>query len=220
MAAGMLALLERIRTSKVQLSGNLTFVNDWEYFTKNPEKNLEQLTTSGPYAGTLEAFTTGVRFRTRYAHLLDEQTGKLQLWASGSNRVVETARYFILGLFGFKAEEYATVHVISETADRGADTLTPGDTCRNYQEDTERGHDKGATMLAKFRSTYLKGIRKRFLKQNPEIEFSDDELYSMQETCGFETLVRGSSPWCDIFTHDDWENFEYARDVIHFYRAG
>ncbi len=42
----------------------------------------------------------------------------------------------------------------------------------------------------------------------------------MQELCGFETLVRGSSPWCDVFTHADWRNFEYARDVIHFYRAG
>ena len=42
----------------------------------------------------------------------------------------------------------------------------------------------------------------------------------MQEMCGFETLVRGSSPWCDLFTHDEWYAFEYARDVIHFYRSG
>ena len=42
----------------------------------------------------------------------------------------------------------------------------------------------------------------------------------MQEMCGFETLVRGSSPWCDVFSHEDWRNFEYARDVIHYYRAG
>ena len=42
----------------------------------------------------------------------------------------------------------------------------------------------------------------------------------MQEMCGFEILVQGSSPWCDVFTHEDWRNFEYARDVIHYYRAG
>lgn len=42
----------------------------------------------------------------------------------------------------------------------------------------------------------------------------------MQEMCGFETLARGSSPWCDVFTHDEWENFEYVRDVLHFYRTG
>lgn len=75
-------------------------------------------------------------------------------------------------------------------------------------------------MLAKFRATYLPAIAARLEKDNPQIVFSDAEIYSMQEMCGFETLVRGSSKWCDLFTHADWENFEYARDVIHYYRAG
>jgi len=38
--------------------------------------------------------------------------------------------------------------------------------------------------------------------------------------CGFETTVRGWSPWCNVFTHSEWRAFEYARDIIHFYRAG
>jgi len=50
--------------------------------------------------------------------------------------------------------------------------------------------------------------------------FPDSEIYSMQELCGFETTVRGWSPWCTVFTHSEWRAFEYARDIIHFYRAG
>lgn len=46
-------------------------------------------------AGTLEAFTTGVRFRTRYERLLPENS-KPRLWASDSERVIQTAQY--LGL--------------------------------------------------------------------------------------------------------------------------
>lgn len=42
----------------------------------------------------------------------------------------------------------------------------------------------------------------------------------MQEMCGFETTVRGSSKWCNVFSQDEWLKFEYARDVIHFYRTG
>lgn len=42
----------------------------------------------------------------------------------------------------------------------------------------------------------------------------------MQELCGFETLVRGKSQWCEVFSHEEWLNFEYARDVIHYYRSG
>ena len=82
------------------------------------------------------------------------------------------------------------------------------------------GHDYGPLQLEKFRSTYLPAIAARFQAQNPGIKFTDGEIYSMQEMCGFEILVRGSSPWCDVFNQDEWLNFEYARDVLHYYRAG
>ncbi|KAL8910838.1 MAG: hypothetical protein Q9172_007780, partial [Xanthocarpia lactea] len=84
----------------------------------------------------------------------------------------------------------------------------------------QTGHDYGLIQLTKFRSTYLPAISARFQAQNPGIQFTDGEIYSMQEMCGFEILVRGTSPWCNVFSHDDWLDFEYARDVIHYYRAG
>jgi len=145
---------------------------------------------------------------------------KTRLWASDSNRVIDTARYFSAGFFGLDWEDTADLQVIPQTDDLGADTLTPGDTCLQYRDDAKHGHDYGLAMLTKFRSTYLPSISDRLEHQNPQLRFADTEIYSMQEMCGFETLVRGSSPWCDVFTHKDWLNFEYARDVIHYYRAG
>lgn len=144
----------------------------------------------------------------------------VSLWASDSNRVIETARYFSTGFFGRNSASSAKLHVIPETSDLGADTLTPGDTCLNYRIDVDRGHDNGARQLVNFRSTYLPSVSSRFHKQNPGIIFSNAEIYSMQELCGFETLVRGKSQWCDVFSHEEWLNFEYARDVIHYYRSG
>lgn len=193
----------------------------WALFSPllDPERDFEQLTSTGPFSGVLGAFTTGVRLRTRYHHLLPSG-GKPNFWAGDSPRVIDTARYFAAGFFGLDWEDHSTLHIIPETAELGADTLTPGDTCNAYIEDLEYGHDYGARMLAQYRATYLSEIRKRLLKQNPDIEFTDTELYSMQEMCGFETTVRGSSAWCDVFSKDEWLSFEYARDVIHFYRAG
>ncbi|KAI9817581.1 MAG: acid phosphatase pho5 [Pycnora praestabilis] len=187
----------------------------------DPEKHLEQLTTTGPYAGSLEAFTTGVKLRTRYSHLLGElPTRKTKLWASDSKRVVDTARYFSAGFFSLDWEEVANLELISETEGLGANTLTPGDTCKWYRDDAEYGHDYGIGMLKKFIPTYLEAVRDRLAQQNPDIVFDIGEIYSMQEMCGFETTVRGSSQWCDVFTHEDWLNFEYARDLIHYYRSG
>ncbi|KAJ5110074.1 hypothetical protein N7532_002719 [Penicillium argentinense] len=214
--------LERAKSLGLPLNGSLAFLNHWSYFTDNPSRDFGQLTSTGPYAGTLNAFTTGVRFRTRYHDLLPSDT-KVRLWASDSQRVIDTARHFASGLFGLDWESSgrAELDIIPETFERGADTLTPGDTCHKYLEDITHGHDYGAKMLAYFQDTYIPVIAQRFLEQNPALgELSNMEVYGMQEMCGFEIMVRGSSPWCDLFTKEDWKNFEYARDVIHYYRAG
>ncbi|KAI9682517.1 MAG: acid phosphatase pho5 [Trizodia sp. TS-e1964] len=214
--ARMLALLSRLKTSNSTLQAPLSFLPNWQFFAS--EADFEQLISTGPYAGTLESFSTGVKLRTRYQHLLSPN--KTNFWASSSPRVVATARIFAAGFFGPVWRENATLHIIPETSDRGADTLTPGDSCKKFKTDTEKGHEYGAHMLAMFRETYLKTTAERLAKYNPGLKLSVEELYTMQEMCGFETLVRGKSPWCNVFTHSEWDAFEYARDVIHYYRSG
>ena len=222
MQTGHLELLERINALNGPLNGSLSFLNHWSYFTDNPTRDFGQLTTTGPYAGTLGAFMTGVRLRTRYADLIS-QNSTTRFWASDSQRVIETARLFAHGFFGLEWEQRKTaeLHIVPETFDQGADTLTPGDTCLAYLEDKTRGHDFGANMLARFQESYIPEIARRLIKENPALGKLDNmEVYSMQEMCGFEIMVRGSSPWCGVFTEKDWENFAYARDLVHYYRAG
>ncbi|KAL4794351.1 histidine phosphatase superfamily [Aspergillus venezuelensis] len=225
-----LDLLHRIKESNIVLNGTLSFLNNWTYFTDTPSTDFDQLTRTGPYSGTLGSFTTGARLLTRYQHLLpksltNDKNGKLRFWASDCRRVVETARYFAFGLLGHDWESTgkAELQIIPETFERGADTLTPGDTCLNYLQDLEEGHDKGLHKLAEYLSTYAPAIATRLLKQHGNEALgtlSNAEIFSMQEMCGFETLVRGSSPWCGVFTREDWDDFEYARDLVHYYRAG
>lgn len=219
----MLELYQRLQHLEVEFQGDLEFVNSWNFFLPEPSERLENLVSTGPYAGTLGAFTTGVKLRTRYEHLLTKALSRNQtsFWASGSKRVVATARYFAAGFFGIEWEDIAKLHVIPETSDLGADTLTPGDTCKNYADNIDDfGHDHGIRMLTSFRSTYLPAIAARLEQQNPGVTFTESEIYVMQEICGFETLAKGSSPWCDVFTHDEWLQFEYGRDLLHFYRSG
>ncbi|KAE8387504.1 histidine phosphatase superfamily [Aspergillus alliaceus] len=219
-----LALLSRIKEANIVLNGSLSFLNDWSYFTDEPQEDFDQLVRTGPYAGTLQAFTTGVRFSTRYGHLLQRHR-MTRLWASDCDRVIESAQHFASGLFGLNWEKNgkAALEIIPETFDRRANTLTPGDTCLKYIEDPAKGHDNGANMLALFQGAYIPTVANRLIndEQNSALGYLTNlEVYAMQEMCGFETLARGSSPWCDVFTREDWENFEYARDLIHYYRAG
>lgn len=194
--------------------------------TLKDDSNLEQLTSTGPFSGTLGSFTTGVRLRTRYKHLLSH-AASLQsdrpttFWASDSNRVIETAEHFALGFFGigYRNSNTAVLEVISEHSSLGADTLTPGRTCLANKKDKNEGQRKGYRLMRDYRATYIGAIRERLLEQT-SMSFADQEVYAMQEMCGFETTVRGRSDWCDVFTKDEFLSFEYTRDLLHYYRAG
>ena len=191
--------------------------------------SFENLTTATLHAGTLSAFTLGTTLQTRYRHLLPQPgQNPLNIWSCSSPRDVETALYFADGLLGrswARPSPRGKLHIISELPSRGGDTLTPGSTCTAYIDNTTHGHDMGYHALAAWQSVFTRPIIARLsTAMNPSLAppFSPQEIYSMMEMCGFEMLARGrgSSPWCGVFERAEWDAFEYARDLLHFYRAG
>jgi acid phosphatase len=44
----------------------------------------------------------------------------------------------------------------------------------------------------------------------------------MSLLCGYETVIRGSSPFCDlkVLTPNEWLGFEYTNDIMYFYNTG
>ncbi|TKA81855.1 hypothetical protein B0A55_01595 [Friedmanniomyces simplex] len=79
----MLELYHHIQKANITFQGELAFVNDWDFFMRDPTTHLENLVSTGPYAGTLQAFATGVKLRTRYEHLLDQALAHNQTIAQG-----------------------------------------------------------------------------------------------------------------------------------------
>lgn len=217
----MLELYQKLQTANMTFTGDLEFVNTWDFFAPHPNEQFEQLTTMGRYAGTLQSFGTGTKLRTRYEKLLEQALFRNQttFWAAQSDRVIDTARYFATAFFGVDWETRAKLIPIPETPDRGANTLTPGRGCPKYAT-SPQGHSYGDERSMAFRSTFLPGVRARLLKQNPGITFSDSEVYTMMEMCGFERLAKGDTKWCDVFTKSEVLSLEYARDVLYYYRAG
>ena len=62
----MLSMLQRIRELNVTLTGNFEFLNEWEYFCFGPSERFRTVDLDWTLRGTLEAFRTGVKLRTRY----------------------------------------------------------------------------------------------------------------------------------------------------------
>ena len=71
--------------------------------------------------------------------------------------------YFAEGFFGphWATDGSAQLEIISEDAQRGGDTLTPGDTCLKYRTDV-LGHDFGYLMLGQWQDVFAAPISERY----------------------------------------------------------
>ncbi|KAK5127699.1 hypothetical protein LTR08_004326 [Meristemomyces frigidus] len=223
----MLALHNHLQTPNLTLHATLAFAPTTPFFLPDPPTpHFNTLVPTGPHAGTLQALATGTQLRTRYAHLLARALAANEtttFWASDSACNIATAENFAAGFFGreWARTGAARLQVIPETAGRGQCTLTPSRSCRKYVEDSDgEGSGLGARKLAEWRALYLPPIIARLAAQNPGVTFTETEIYSMQELCGFETIVKGGSQWCDVFTREEWAAFEHGRDLLHYYRSG
>jgi hypothetical protein len=69
---------------------------------------------------------------------------------------------------------------------------------------------------------YTKPIIERFRSLATQLNLTSDDIVGMQQLCGYETSIRGSSPFCslDLFTPNDWLAFEYMEDIRYHYNAG
>lgn len=78
------------------------------------------------------------------------------------------------------------------------------------------------TGCQEYKNTYTTPIMTRFHELAPEFNFTADDIVGMQQLCGYETVIRGSSPFCslDVFSPNDWLGFEYTNDIQYFYNAG
>jgi acid phosphatase len=69
---------------------------------------------------------------------------------------------------------------------------------------------------------YTKPIITRLKAEARSFNFTQDDITGMFELCGYETVIRGSSPFCSpkLFNSDEWLGFEYANDLMYFHNTG
>lgn len=189
---------------------NLAFIPLWTSPLSNSEEQVSELAKFGFF----EAFSLGNRLAHRYPHLMPEENDKFfKIWVSDSKRTRRSAEALFTGLYGGH-DEVGKISVISEDNDRGADTLTPTKTCPKF--DVSKGLKQAVIWLRNYTvpivarlNTYVSGF-----------QFTVDDVLAMQELCGYETVIRGSSPFCRVFTPDEWLSFEYYFDIKYYYELG
>ncbi|CEJ62210.1 hypothetical protein PMG11_10717 [Penicillium brasilianum] len=207
-------------------TGPLSFLNEWNYLL-----GLETLLPSGA-ATEAEA---GADFWSRYGRLLYQApTGdanwnaSLNVFANGTSRpkltfrttsyprILESARWWLAGFFANTGgnssySEYDLV-IIPEKAGFN-NTLSPEETCE--PKEASAALTEALVVVAKMMKNAVKRLS-AFLPN--DFSLSVSEVLGMLNLCPYEYAALGRSPFCSLFTEQEWRDFEYLLD-LDFYDA-
>ncbi|AJP86672.1 CIC_collapsed_G0002820.mRNA.1.CDS.1 [Saccharomyces cerevisiae] len=200
-----------------QFNGSLSFLNDdYEFFIRDDD-DLEMETTFAnsdnvlnPYTGEMDAKRHAREFLAQYGYMFENQTS-FPIFAASSERVHDTAQYFIDGL----GDQFnISLQTVSEAMSAGANTLSAGNACPGWDEDANDD------ILDKYDTTYLDDIAKRLNKENKGLNLTSKDANTLFAWCAYELNARGYSDVCDIFTEDELVRYSYGQDLVSFYQDG
>jgi hypothetical protein len=90
-------------------------------------------------------------------------------------------------------------------------TLAPYKTCPNAN-DRSKG-DRGTQFVIKWADIYLVAARERLQAQLDGYDLTIEDVFTMQQLCAYETVSIGYSRFCELFTEEEWEGFDYSLDL-------
>ncbi|RJE20200.1 3-phytase A [Aspergillus sclerotialis] len=210
------ALVEGIQQNATKLAGKYAFLRDYEY-------NMGEDDLTG--FGENELVDSGLKFYERYESLARNSVPFIR--ASGQDRVIASAEKFSDGFEQAKSggkrarkgQERAKIDVIIPEGDTFNDTLNHG-TCTKFEE-TKPGDEAEDTFV----ETFTSAIRKRLEADMPGVSLTNKDVVHLMDLCPFDTISATSdakelSPFCDLFTEEEWENYNYAKSVEKYYGYG
>ncbi|THU89422.1 phosphoglycerate mutase-like protein [Dendrothele bispora CBS 962.96] len=211
-------LFAKFQNASYTARGPLSFIPFWTLpIDDEPHQPLFLSST-----GAGEAFALGVKLRKRYGFTKGGEN--ITVWTAWQQRVVDTATYFTRGYLS--AGNYLTTPSLnrgtlivlpdSTTNTTFADSLTPSSSCPAYGIFS----GNGSSTSDSFRSTFRQGIADRLNRFLDGLVLDTTDIGVMQDLCGFGFEVSGDHRFCDIFTENEWLDYEYAHDLNYYYGSG
>ncbi|KAK7054004.1 AB hydrolase-1 domain-containing protein, partial [Favolaschia claudopus] len=192
-------------------NGDLEFMNEWTY------KLGEEVLT--PF-GRQQLFDLGISMRLKYGFLLKNfsESNTIPVFRTESqDRMLASAMNFAIGFFGYPFEGQYQQSITIEAGGFN-NTLAPYKTCPNSND---RGKaDRGRAYVEKWAGVYLKDAVKRLQPQIEGYELSVEDVYVLQQLCAYETVALGYSKFCELFTEEEWNGFDYSLDLFFWYNSG
>lgn len=195
------SLIKNVTTNGTgaSFSGELSFLNTWKY-TLGAEILIPR--------GREELFSHGIQKYYQYGQLYNTSS-KILIRTTHQDRMTQSAEYFAIGFFGQTWTQNASLEVIIDQAPFN-NSLAGYNNCPNANNFRSTGGDNASVL---WEETYLKDATARFQKLSKNFKWTTADVYNAQTMCPYETVSLGYSVFCDLFTFEEWQGFEYTLDL-------
>lgn len=207
------ALIARIHQSVKEYGEGFAFVKDYNYTL-----GADQLTALGQQ----EMVNSGIQFYTRYRDLARKITPFVR--SSGQDRVVHSAQNWTDGFHQTRLadkqsspDSFPYPMVIIPEAPGVNNTLSYG-LCTAF-----KGSKSADAAQAKFLATFAGALADRLNRGLPGANLSLADTISIMDMCPYDTVddISGKlSPFCSLFTEDEWKSYDYFQSLGKWYGYG
>ena len=147
-----------------------------------------------------------------YGHLYPNDGSKIIARSTTEDRMTKSAEYFLAGFFGLTWTENATlVLAIEYSTGTWNNTLAGYYDCPNANGYT---NEAGTNATIVWYEKYLADATSRLHPLAGSLfNWTAEDSYNAQSLCAYETVAVGYSSFCDLFTYEEWEGYEYSVDI-------
>ncbi|KAF7184354.1 hypothetical protein CNMCM7691_005106 [Aspergillus felis] len=208
-------LVTAIQRNATSFKGKFAFLKTYNYTL-----GADDLTPFGEH----QMVNSGIKFYQKYKALARSVVPFIR--SSGSDRVIASGEKFIKGFQQAKlADSAATnraapvISVIIPESETFNNTLDHS-VCTNFE-----ASELGDEVAANFTALFAPAIRARVEKHLPGVKLTDDDVVSLMDMCSFDTVARTTdasqlSPFCALFTHNEWKEYDYLQSLGKYYGYG
>ncbi|KAG9317928.1 histidine phosphatase superfamily [Chiua virens] len=197
----MKASVKTIQNANSYSNPNMTFITDYTY-----DLGTDDLVTFGAQ----QSFDAGEEHYVRYASLVSADIIPF-VRASDSERVIESALNWTAG-FAYTSNQMVMPMLNVIISQSGNDTLDD-DMCPNA--------GSSDTQTTEWMNVFTPSIVTRLNSEAPGADLADSDVINLMMLCQFDTVYNEApSPWCNLFTADEFTDFEYYGDLDDYYSNG
>ncbi|KAI0521351.1 histidine phosphatase superfamily [Xylaria bambusicola] len=205
-------LFEQIHNNVTDYSKQYSFIKDYKY-----SLGADELTVFGQQ----QLVYSGINFYQRYEKLARNVSPFVR--TAGQKRVVDSAVNWTQGFHQARLADkkakfpdaYPYEPVILPEVEGFNNTLSPM-TCTAFNEGPDTGNEAQTIWV----DTFVPPIAERVNKNLIGANLTNHDIIHLMDICPFETVANKDghlSPFCDLFTEDEWHGFDYYQTLGKWY---